>query len=116
MSYKVLNTSTNIETDCEDLYEFLDSIITDNDVEDFVNECYINLNDITFLDRYGSGTLIKYLAYNIYDPYFETLWKDFKEDYLQCTYDSILDDLSWNGETKYQDYLITEIEEEEKMS
>ncbi len=110
MSYKILNTSTNIETEVEDLYEFLNSIISDSEVEDYVNECCTNLNDITFLHGYSSGTLIKYLAYNIYDPYFETLWKDFKEDYLQCTHDSILDDLSWNGETKYRDYLITEIE------
>lgn len=109
MNYKILNTSTNVETvvDSEDLYEFLDSIISDTDVEDFVNECYVNLNDITFLDRYGSGTLIRYLAYNIYDPYFETLWGDFKEDYLQYTYEAILDELSWEGKSQYQDYLIT---------
>lgn len=108
MSYKILNTSTNVEIEVDDLYEFLHSIISDTDIEDFVNDCY--LNDISFLDSYGVGTLIRLLAYNIYDPYFENLWKNFKEEYLLYTHDAILDDLSWNGETKYRDYLITEIE------
>lgn len=110
MSYKILNTSTNVETEVEDLYEFLDSIISDTDVEDYVNDCFLYSDDITFLRNYGIGTLVKYLAFNIYDSYFETVWKDFREDCLLYTYDSILDVLSWKGKSQYRDYLITEIE------
>lgn len=109
MKYLFYSKDKKFETDNFGMYDEIYELCNDEEIEDWLNEGFYDFK-FPFLENIELGEIVRILA-GTDDERFSRLWGDIKNDYVQCTTEALLDELSWEGRTQYQNYVITEIEE-----